>query len=287
MPAPESYNNKDMQASAAPSAPRVIGRFFEFSMLGMLATGYLAVLGTRTLDWPSAVVAFLALVARGLMASGVLRIRLQARVATALAFLYFGFFPVDVYYVSHSFLAAIVHMIVFLGSLKLLTAATPRDYGYLKLIAVLELIAAAMLSASLAFLLYLALFVLFGIAALTSGEVWRASQESELPISPAGMRAFPRRLSVLSASLLVGVFVLTVGLFLILPRTARAALGRFAPQRQHLAGFSNSVTLGEIGEIKRNSTPVMHVRSYQGEGFLPVKWRGSALAEFDGRRWFN
>ena len=31
----------------------------------------------------------------------------------------------------------------------------------------------------------------------------------------------------------------------------------------------------------------MHVRSYQGEGFLPVKWRGAALAEFDGKRWFN
>jgi transglutaminase-like putative cysteine protease len=29
------------------------------------------------------------------------------------------------------------------------------------------------------------------------------------------------------------------------------------------------------------------VKSYQGEGFLPVKWRGAALAEFDGKRWFN
>ena len=71
-----------MQASPATSAPRVIGRFFEFSMLGMLGTGYLAVLGTRTLDWPSATVAFGALIARGLMAGGVVRVHLPARVAT-------------------------------------------------------------------------------------------------------------------------------------------------------------------------------------------------------------
>jgi len=276
-----------MQASAAPSAPRVIDRFFEFSMLGMLGSGYLAVVATHTLDWPSAALALAALITRGLMAAGAVHIRLQARLATALALVYFGFFPVDIYYVSHSLLAAIVHMIVFLGSLKLLTARTSRDYGYLKLLAALELIAAAMLSVNLAFLLYLGVFVLFSIAALTSGEVRRASTEVVMPVSQSGMRTFPRRLSVLSASLLFGVFVLTVGLFLVLPRTARAALGRFAPQRQHLAGFSNSVTLGEIGEIKQNNTPVMHVRSYQGEGFLPVKWRGSALAEFDGKRWFN
>ncbi len=80
---------------------------------------------------------------------------------------------------------------------------------------------------------------------------------------------------------------MTVCLFSMLPRTARAAFERFAPPRSHLTGFSNYVTLGEIGELKRNNTPVMHVRSYQGEGFLPVKWRGAALAEFDGKRWFN
>ena len=210
----QSYDNRDMQTSAATPAPRVIDRFFEFSMLGMLATGYLAVLGTHTLDWPTAVLAFAALFTRALMAAGLVRVRLEARVTTALAFLYFAFFPVDLYYVSHSFLAAIVHMIVFLGGLKLLTAATPRDFGYLKLLAMLELIAAAMLSANLAFLLYLGMFVLFGILALTSGEVRRASQQAEVSTSQSGMRTYPRRLAVLSASLLLGVCVLTVGLFL-------------------------------------------------------------------------
>lgn len=276
-----------MQASPASPAPRVVDRFFEYSMLGMLGSGYLAVVGTQALDWPSALLALTALCARALMTAGVVHIHLRARAVTAIAICYFGFFPVDYYYISQSFLAAIVHTIVFLGSLKLLTASTPRDYGYLKLLATLQLVAAAMLSVNLAFLAYLAVFVMFGIAALTSGEVRRAAREAGAPVSQACLRSFPRRLSMLSVLLLCGVFVMTAGLFLILPRTARAALGRFIPQRQHLSGFSDSVTLGEIGEIQQNNTPLLHARSYQGEGFLPVKWRGSALAEFDGKRWFN
>ncbi len=31
----------------------------------------------------------------------------------------------------------------------------------------------------------------------------------------------------------------------------------------------------------------MHVRSYQGEGLLQVRWRGTALADFDGKQWSN
>jgi transglutaminase-like putative cysteine protease len=83
-----------------------------------------------------------------------------------------------------------------------------------------------------------------------------------------------------------GILVLSAGMFFVLPRTARAAFQRFVPERYHLPGFSNEVTLGEIGEIKQSGTPVMHVYS-QGDGFLAVRWRGAALSHFDGKRWFN
>jgi hypothetical protein len=106
-------------------------------------------------------------------------------------------------------------------------------------------------------------------------------------VSRGGLKAFSRRLGMVSACLFCGILFMTVCLFFVLPRTARAAFERFAPARYQLTGFSNNVTLGEIGRIKQSSAPVMHVRSYQGEGFLPVKWRGAALAEFDGKRWFN
>src|SRR4029079_5495617 len=275
-----------MNPSGVAAAPRAVNRFFEFSLLGMLAAGYCAVLGSGSLDWPTAVLTLLGLCARALSVSGIVAIEPPPRVAGALAIAYLGFFPVDYYYLSGTFLSATVHMVFFLAVLKLLTARTPRDFGYLKAIAGLELIAAAILSEGLSFLAYLAVFVLFAIATFASGEVRRAAA-AQVVVSRGGLKAFPRRLGAVSACLFGGILFMTICLFFVLPRTARAAFERFAPARYRLTGFSNNVTLGEIGRIKQSSAPVMHVRSSQGEGFLPVKWRGAALAEFDGKRWFN
>ncbi len=275
-----------MNPSGVTVAPRIVNRFFEFSLLGMLAAGYFAVLGSGYLGWPVAMFTLVGLCARALVVAGVVKIELPPRVTAALAIAYIGFFPVDYRYLSGTFLAATVHMVFFLAVLKLLTAKTARDFGYLKAIAGLELIAAAVLSEGLSFLAYLAVFVLFAIATFASGEVRRAAG-ARVVVSRGGLRAFSRRLGLVSACLFGGILFMTVCLFFVLPRTARAAFERFAPARYRLTGFSNNVTLGEIGRIKQSSATVMHVRSYQGEGFLPVKWRGAALAEFDGKRWFN
>ena len=275
-----------MNPSGVTTAPRIVNRFFEFSLLGMLAAGYFAVLGSGFLDWPTAALTLAGLCLRALTVAGVIAFEPPPRVVAALAVAYMGFFPVDYYYISGTFLAATVHMVFFLSVLKLLTAKTQRDFEYLKAIAGLELIAAAILSEGLSFLAYLGVFVLFAIATFASGEVRRAAG-AQVVVSRGGLKAFPRRLGVVSACLFGGILFMTVCLFFVLPRTARAAFERFAPARYRLTGFSNTVTLGEIGRIKQSSAAVMHVRSYQGEGFLPVKWRGAALAEFDGKRWFN
>ena len=217
---------------------------------------------------------------------------IPGRVVAALTVLYIGFYPIDYFYISKGFLPAAVHLIFFLGSVKILTAKTLRDFTFVKAIAVMALLAAAVLSVSLTFFAFLTVFLLFTIATLSSGEVVRATRlfvsagETRRALSRSGLRAFPRRLGMLSFGLFGGILVLTAGMFFVLPRTARAAFQRFVPERYHLPGFSNEVTLGEIGEIKQSSTPVMHVYS-QGDGFLAVRWRGAALTHFDGKRWFN
>ncbi|MGD1094066.1 MAG: DUF3488 and transglutaminase-like domain-containing protein [Bryobacteraceae bacterium] len=275
-----------MAPATTSAPPRVVDRFFEFSLLGMLAAGYFAVVGSGYLDWPTAALTLMGLCLRVLTVAGVVEFEFSGRLVLALTVLYIGFYPVDYLYVSGVFLKATVHLVCFLAVLKVLTAKTNRDYAYVTMIAVLELLAAAILSASLSFFGFLALFLLFAIAAFTSGEVRRSSQLRRAVVR-GGLKAFPRRLLTLAGVLFFGIFTMTAGLFFVLPRTARAALDRFVPQRYHLTGFSNVVTLGEIGEIKRSSAAVMHVRSYQSDGLLEVRWRGTALADFDGRQWSN
>jgi hypothetical protein len=270
----------------------VVERFFQFSLLGMLASGYFAVLGSGFLDWPTATLTLAALCLRALMVAGVVKLEIPGRVVAALTLLYIGFYPIDYFYISEGFLPAAVHLIFFLGSIKILTAKTRRDFMFVKATAVMALLAAAVLSISLAFFAFLTVFLLFTIATLSSGEVVRSTRlflsegETRRTLSRSGLRAFPRRLGMLSFGLFGGILVLTAAMFFVLPRTARAAFQRFVPERYHLPGFSNEVTLGEIGEIKQSSTPVMHVYS-QGDGFLAVHWRGAALSHFDGIRWFN
>jgi transglutaminase-like putative cysteine protease len=270
--------------SSDPPIPKVVDRFFELSLLGMLAAGFFALAGSGYLDWPTSALTLLALCLRGLMAAGVVDVAIPNRAAVAFMLLATGFFPLDVWLISGAALPATVHLICLLTALKLLTAKTNRDFAYLRIIAVLELLAGAMLSVNLGFFLFLALFLLFAIAAFLSAEVRRSAQ-ARRGVVRGGLRAFPRRLISISVFLFTGILTMTAGLFFVLPRTARAAFERFLPQHSHVSGFSESVRLGQIGEIKKSSVPVMHIRSLLSDGFLAVRWRGAALTQFDGRRW--
>lgn len=80
---------------------------------------------------------------------------------------------------------------------------------------------------------------------------------------------------------------MTAAVFFVLPRSAQAAFRNLVPERYHLAGLSSEVILGEIGEIQQSTTALMHVRIPGVEDVRGFRWRGNALADFDGKRWFN
>jgi transglutaminase-like putative cysteine protease len=285
---------RSMAARTSPPATAVVERFYQFSLLGMLASGYFALAGA--LDLPTAIAMLAALAARALMASGVVRLNLSGRIATALGLLCMGFYPLDQRYVSGSFVIATAHLVCFLAVIKILWAKTRRDFAWVRVIAMLELMAGAMVSASPSFFAFLALFLLCSVAAFASGEILRSMQPAAVEgvenpephrVSRAALRGFPRRLTLLSSALFTGILVLTTGMFFVLPRTARAALQHIVPQRYHIPGFANEVSLGEIGEIQQHSTPVMHVRSYSLAPLPALHWRGASLSHFDGTRWYN
>lgn len=264
-----------------------VEKFFEFSLLGLLASGFLAVAGSGYLDAPTIIVTAVALVARILSLTGVLSIDLPPAVVTAATLAYVGFYPIDYFYVSQAFTPAAIHLVFFVAVVKILTGRTSRDYLLLKLIAFLELLAACILSARFNFLVFLLLFLVLGVATFASGEI-RRSAELRQSVAGVSSRALALRLTAAVLFISIGILVITGGLFFFLPRTARAAFQHLVSHRYHLAGFSNHVTLGEIGEIKKENTPVMHVKMDRPEDrSLALKWRGAALSEFNGRAWFN
>ena len=263
-----------------------VDRFFEFSLLGLLASGYLAVASSGRLDAVTVAVAGAAILARALVVAGLFRIPLAGRWTAVITLLYAGFYAADLRYVSRDFLVATVRLVLFLAAVKILTARTRRDHLYVIVIAFLELLAGAMLSASLSFLAFLALFLVFAVATLASWEIRHGLDGAGGRLRRAG-RGLTWRLAGLTGVGSLAILLFMSGLFFVLPRTARAAFERLMPERYHLSGFSDRVRLGEIGEIKQQNTPVMHIRVPGARDAVEVKWRGNALAEFDGLNWFN
>src|SRR5580704_1820687 len=187
-------------AAANPS----IERFFGFSLLGLVASGYLAVAGSGYLDTPTIALTTAGLVLRAVLICGLVRFDLSDRLTTIVTIAYAAFFGADYFLLSRDFLAATVHLLFFLAVMKILTAKSNRDYLYTAVIAFLELLAAAILSVNFNFFLFLALYLLFAIAALTSGEI-RRSMHKAAATARGGCERFHPRLALLSTFVTLGI----------------------------------------------------------------------------------
>jgi protein-glutamine gamma-glutamyltransferase len=268
------------------TAGRGVDRLFQFCLLGMVGSGYFAVAGSGYLDASTVIATAVALLLRALIVVDLLRIPFSPAMVNIATLAYIGFYPLDYLYVSKEFLPATVHLVFFLAIAKILTADNDRDYTYIKVIAFLELLAACLLSGRLNFFGFLAMYLLFAVGAFSISEI-RRSIRANSRVVRAGLYHLQPRLIALSIFISIGVLSITGGLFFFLPRTARAAFQHLISERYHLPGFANEITLGQLGEIKAQSTTIMHVRFLSPSWPSNLKWRGTALNEFDGKRWYN
>ncbi len=199
----------------------------------------------------------------------------------------------------------LAHLILFLSAVKLLQRKADRDWFFLYLISFFEVLLAAGLTASPAFLATLILYLLCALATVVAFEIQKARRnftatQTRLLVPPDSVlfRKLPmrlwrrryletRRLPIVSVSLLLLIVVLALPFFLIAPRAASSALRRGGVGLSGFIGFSDNVTLGEIGHLKSNDEIFMHVR-VENANQAPaagLRWRGVALDEFTGRGW--
>src|SRR5215217_1574769 len=196
---------------------------------------------------------------------------------------------------------ALAHLIIFLSAVKLLQVKKDRDWVFLYLISFFEVLLAAGLSFSPVFLVTLTLYLLCGLSAVTAFEIQKARRsiaftETRLLVPPdsrvfkkSGRRSWRNseaaRLPLVALALLLLIFVLALPLFLIAPRSGAAALTRSGSGLSNFIGFSENVTLGQIGTLKRDDGVVMRVRVEDTPGQRELRWRGVALDEFTGNGW--
>ncbi len=196
----------------------------------------------------------------------------------------------------------LAHLIVFLSAVKLVQVKKDRDWVFLYLISFFEVLLAAGLSFSPIFLGSLSLYLLCGLSTIIAFEIRKSKRaipqsESHLLVPPdsrifknAARRSGKRnteasRLPFVALLLLLLIFVLALPLFLVAPRSGAAALTHMGGAGGNFTGFSESVTLGEIGNLKMDDAVVMHTRIADTPPGRDIRWRGVALDEFTGRGW--
>jgi protein-glutamine gamma-glutamyltransferase len=199
---------------------------------------------------------------------------------------------------------ALAHLILFLSAIKLLQVKADRDWVFLYLISFFEILLAAGLSFSPVFLGTLTLYLLCALSTVMAFEVRKARRRVKLVetrlLVPLESRIFrigkrreasrnleARRFPPVAIVLFLLILIFALPLFLIAPRAGSASISRAGAGLTNFIGFSENVTLGEIGTLKQNDEIVMRVRvedsqSVRTRGF---KWRGVALDEFTGRGW--
>jgi protein-glutamine gamma-glutamyltransferase len=201
--------------------------------------------------------------------------------------------------------AVLAHLILFLSAVKLLQRKADRDWFFLYLISFFEVLLAAGLTASPAFFATLILYLLCALSTVVAFEIQKARKkvmatQTRLLVRPDStlFRKLPmrlwrrryletRRLPLVSIGLLVLIVVLALPFFLIAPRTASSALRRGGNGVSGFIGFSDNVTLGQIGQLKGNDEIFMHVRIESGNAKpdAGLRWRGVALDVFTGKAW--
>jgi transglutaminase-like putative cysteine protease len=203
-------------------------------------------------------------------------------------------------------IASLTHFILFLSAVKLAQVKADRDWLFLYLISFFEVLLAAGLSVSPMFITTLALYTFCALSTVVCFEIRKARraiqvQETRLLAAPRArwLSRLPkkswtkthggdaRRLPLVALSLLALIFALALPIFFIMPRFSGSALARADGGLNGVVGFSDEVTLGEIGRLQQSERVVMRVRVEDplAARHQTLRWRGVALDEFSGRAW--
>ncbi len=294
-----------MASTARLSAPPLpaVQRYFEVSLFLLVSTGIFAVVSTGKLDIFSTVIPILVLIYK---AGRLWRGRgpeLSVRAATGLVLGYFLFFPIDFWVLSrtvsqgapnpalYSALLAAIHLMLFAALVRLMSARSNRDYAFLAMLAVTCMLASAILTVETGFLIALAIFLVLAVSTFVALEIRRGANDAvSPPLEPGSPLAhrLNRALGVTSALVAAGTLLVGAVIFFMLPRVTTGYLSALNLQPKLMTGFSDDVTLGEIGEIKKSSAVVMRIH-IEGDPALAegIHWRGIILTNFDGHRWYT
>jgi protein-glutamine gamma-glutamyltransferase len=257
-------------------------RYFQISCHALLVSAFIALALTGRLDGTTIVFFTLGLAYSIYRTVKGLPALLTNRGAFFISCAYIAFFVSDSFVISRSFIPATIHMVLFLELAKLFQEKTDRDYFYLIVLAFLQVLAASSLTIDMSFVATLFLFLVGLVSTLMSFDMYRSERKAAATGDSIGVP-----LSGMSIWATIWIIITGTALFFIIPRMGTGYFSRVDTPALLLTGFTESVQLGDIGQVKRSSAVVMHARQVSGGPFEVLKWRGISLDMFDGHNWYK
>src|ERR1700761_300238 len=289
-----SATTPSLQVSPLPAE-----RFFQGSLLLLIGRSIATLIATGQIQPISSIIAALAMAYKGYRWWRRELPELSHRVATFLVLGYLVIFPLDVLLFSRTYvsgstnpalyaaLLGAIHFLLFVLLVRLYSATTDRDAFFLAMLAFAGILAAAILTIDTFFLVMFFIFLLFAVATFVGMELRRGGRGATTTaiVHPAQEQRLARALTLAAISVAVGAIMVGGILFFFFPRFSAGYLGRTGVQPSLMSGFSDDVELGQIGEIQKNPSVVMRVKTGAPVGYAQLRWRGIALTTFDGKRW--
>ena len=284
------------------SHPLPAEQFFRAAVFFLVLTATLTLVSTGKLDLLTTLAAPLAILCKGFRWWRGHAPELKQATATRLVIGYVFLFPLDALFLSrslaggasnsvlYSLLLAAVHFLLFVTVLRLYSAATDRDAIFLAMLSFAAILASAIFTVDPNFFFLFVVYLLFGVATFLSLEIRRGARGAVFPpvhAEPARERRFYRAMSLAAVSVAAGAIFFGSMLFFFFPRFSAGYFARTGFQPSLMTGFTDSVELGQIGEIKRDTSVVMRVKTGSPVSYPLLRWRGIALSTFDGRRWYS
>jgi protein-glutamine gamma-glutamyltransferase len=271
---------------------KAIERYFNVALYLLVLVGFAALASTGGLDPPAVILVGLALALRGYQLLTRREFLIPDRWTTLLTLVYIFVYFADYFFVSRGFLAASVHLVLFLMVVRLFSLQRTRDHYLLAALSFLMVLAAAVLTVGSLFLLSFAGFLLVAVVTFVLMEMRHSvaaeATHAQDPRAAASTRHMIYGLLAIAPSLMLMILAGSFLIFFVLPRISSRYLSAYTPASDVSTGFTDRVQLGRIGEIQQSSTVVMHIEIQNDlQGAYDLKWRGIALDNFNGSVWSN
>ncbi len=279
-------------------------RYFRLSSYALVTTSFLMLVATRQLDWPSTLLFSGVLLFGWQVDAGRIKWHLPTTLVSVLMLVFLPFPFIDWLVLQTSPIVALIHFIFFASAMKLLQAKRSRDWLWLYVVAFFQMLLAAGMMIDTTFFVLLVVFLFSAISTLISFEMRRAQQAldevrqaqevSEMEFwreTPTLRKTLTpprwRSIAFFAACSLIIILFLATPLFLAMPRLALRQSGAGWMQGASLSGFSDTVRLGDVGQLKLNPKLVMRVRVNQppDQYRSSLRWRGVTLDFYDGSSW--